>query len=202
MDGIDRLKYEKELMAKGYRYIAGVDEVGRGPLAGPVTVCAVIMPLGEGDIIDGVNDSKKLSAHRREQLAPIIKSKAIACETVSLPHDYIDQVNILNATKEAMRRALAALTVKPDIAIIDAVKLDADCDVFPLIKGDLLSYSVGCASIVAKVERDAMMDAYALKYPQYGFDKNKGYGTKVHLEALRQYGATPIHRRSFITRII
>ncbi|MDE6550807.1 MAG: ribonuclease HII [Clostridia bacterium] len=202
MDAIDRLKYEKELLAKGYRYIAGVDEVGRGPLAGPVTVCAVIMPLNQEDIIEGVNDSKKLSARRREQLCPLIMSKAIACKVVSLPHDYIDEVNILNATKEAMRRALKSLEVKPDIAIIDAVKLDADCEVFPLIKGDLLSYSVGCASIVAKVTRDALMDEYALEYPQYGFDKNKGYGTKVHIDALKEYGATPIHRRSFITRII
>ena len=180
----DNLAYEKAQLEKGCVYIAGVDEVGRGPLAGPVTVCAIVMPLNEEDIIAEVTDSKKLSAKKREKLC------------------YIDKVNILNATKEAMRLALAGLKIRPDVALIDAVNIESVCPVVPIIKGDLLSYSIACASIVAKVTRDKYMDDQALIYPQYGFEKNKGYGTKTHIDAIREYGITPLHRRTFVTHFI
>lgn len=202
MEDFDFLAYEKECLESGYRYIAGVDEVGRGPLAGPVAVCAVIMPLGRDDIIQGVTDSKKLSAAKRKKLYPVIKERALACKVVMLPPEYIDEVNILNATKEAMRRALDGLEVRPDIALIDAVDPHPSCPVKPIIKGDLLSYSIGCASIVAKVERDELMDRYATEYPEYGFEKNKGYGTAAHIAAIRQFGITPVHRRSFVKNFV
>ena len=198
----DNLAYEKAQLEKGCGYIAGVDEVGRGPLAGPVTVCAIVMPLNEEDIIAEVTDSKKLSAKKREKLCPLIEEKALACNVVSLPPEYIDKVNILNATKEAMRLALAGLKIRPDVALIDAVNIDSVCPVVPIIKGDLLSYSIACASIVAKVTRDKYMDDQALIYPQYGFEKNKGYGTKTHIDAIREYGITPLHRRTFVTHFI
>ena len=198
----DNLEYEKACLGQGFGYIAGVDEVGRGPLAGPVTVCAVIMPLGEGQIIPEVTDSKKLSAKKREKLCALILERAVACNVVSLPPEYIDEVNILQATKEAMRRALSGLEVKPDIALIDAVDIDTVCPVKPIIKGDLLSYSISCASIVAKVTRDKIMDDYALVYPQYAFEKNKGYGTAAHIAAIKEYGITPIHRRTFVKNFI
>ena len=198
----DNLEYERGCLEEGCKYIAGVDEVGRGPLAGPVTVCAVIMPLEEGQIIPEVTDSKKLSAKKREKLCALITERAIACEVVSLPPEYIDEVNILNATKEAMKRALAKMEVKPDVALIDAVKIDAVCPIKAIIKGDLLSYSISCASIVAKVTRDKIMDDYALIYPQYSFEKNKGYGTAAHIAAIKEYGITPIHRRTFVKNFI
>ena len=176
--------------------------MGRGPLAGPVTVCAIVMPLNEEDIIAEVTDSKKLSAKKREKLCPLIEEKALACNVVSLPPEYIDKVNILNATKEAMRLALAGLKIRPDVALIDAVNIESVCPVVPIIKGDLLSYSIACASIVAKVTRDKYMDDQALIYPQYGFEKNKGYGTKTHIDAIREYGITPLHRRTFVTHFI
>ena len=176
--------------------------MGRGPLAGPVTVCAIVMPLNDEDIIAEVTDSKKLSAKKREKLCPLIEEKALACNVVSLPPEYIDKVNILNATKEAMRLALAGLKIRPDVALIDAVNIESVCPVVPIIKGDLLSYSIACASIVAKVTRDKYMDDQALIYPQYGFEKNKGYGTKTHIDAIREYGITPLHRRTFVTHFI
>lgn len=198
----DNLAYEKAQLEKDCVYIAGVDEVGRGPLAGPVTVCAIVMPLNAEDIIAEVTDSKKLSAKKREKLCPLIEEKALACNVVSLPPEYIDKVNILNATKEAMRLALAGLKIRPDVALIDAVNIESVCPVVPIIKGDLLSYSIACASIVAKVTRDKYMDDQALIYPQYGFEKNKGYGTKTHIDAIREYGITPLHRRTFVTHFI
>ena len=198
----DNLEYEKRCIEEGYANIAGVDEVGRGPLAGPVTVCAVIMPLEQDKIIDGVTDSKKLSAKKREKLCAKILERAIACNVVSLPPEYIDEVNILQATKEAMRRALQGLSVKPDVALIDAVNVQTVCPVKAIIKGDLLSYSISCASIVAKVTRDKIMDDYALVYPQYAFEKNKGYGTAAHIAAIKEYGITPIHRRTFVKNFI
>ena len=198
----DNLEYEKRCIEEGYANIAGVDEVGRGPLAGPVTVCAVIMPLEQDKIIDGVTDSKKLSAKKREKLCAEILERASACNVVSLPPEYIDEVNILQATKEAMRRALQGLSVKPDVALIDAVNVQTVCPVKAIIKGDLLSYSISCASIVAKVTRDKIMDDYALEYPQYAFEKNKGYGTAAHIAAIKEYGITPIHRRTFVKNFI
>ena len=132
----------------------------------------------------------------------MIEEKALACKVVSLQPEYIDKVNILNATKEAMRLALAGLKIRPDVALIDAVNIESVCPVVPIIKGDLLSYSIACASIVAKVTRDKYMDDQALIYPQYGFEKNKGYGTKTHIDAIREYGITPLHRRTFVTHFI
>ncbi len=198
----DNLEYEKKYLLQGKRYIAGVDEVGRGPLAGPVTVCAVVMPLDGQSIISGVTDSKKLSAKKREFFCEMIKERALAYKVVSLPPEYIDEVNILNATKEAMKMAIAELTVVPDIALIDAVNIPAVCQVESIIKGDLLSYSISCASVVAKVTRDKIMDDYALLYPQYAFEKNKGYGTAAHIAAIKEYGITPIHRRTFVKNFI
>lgn len=198
----DNLEYEKKYLLQGKRYIAGVDEVGRGPLAGPVTVCAVVMPLDGQSIISGVTDSKKLSAKKREFFCEMIKERALAYKVVSLPPEYIDEVNILNATKEAMKMAIAELTVVPDIALIDAVNIPAVCQVESIIKGDLLSYSISCASVVAKVTRDKIMDDYALLYPQYAFEKNKGYGTAAHIAAIKEYGITPIHRRTFVKSFI
>lgn len=193
----DLLKYEKELSEKGYNLIAGVDEVGRGPLAGPVCVACVIMPLD--DIIEGINDSKKLSEKKREMLYPIILEKAIAYNICLVDPKTIDEINILNATKLAMRNAIEGLLVKPDIVLIDAVKLELGVETMSIIHGDALSYTIGCASIVAKVYRDRLMNEYALSYPQYGFDRNKGYGTKEHIQALRDFGKTHIHRETFIT---
>ena len=198
----DNLEYEKKYLLQGKRYIAGVDEVGRGPLAGPVTVCAVVMPLDGQSIISGVTDSKKLSAKKREFFCEMIKERALAYKVVSLPPEYIDEVNILNATKEAMKMAIAELTVVPVIALIDAVNIPAVCQVESIIKGDLLSYSISCASVVAKVTRDKIMDDYALLYPQYAFEKNKGYGTAAHIAAIKEYGITPIHRRTFVKSFI
>lgn len=193
----DLLQYERELREKGYALIAGVDEVGRGPLAGPVCVAAVIMPLD--DIIEGVNDSKKLSEKKREKLYPLILEKAIAYDIALVEPKTIDEINILNATKLAMKEAVEGLDVKPDIVLIDAVKLDLNVETKAIIHGDALSYTIGCASIIAKVYRDHLMYDYAEQYPQYGFDRNKGYGTKEHIQALKDFGKTPIHRESFIT---
>lgn len=196
----DLMKYENELLAKGYKYICGVDEVGRGPLAGPVCVCAVIMPLD--DLIQGVNDSKKVSKAKREKLFNEIKEKAIAYKCVLYDNNKIDEVNILNATKQAMKEAILSLDVKPDIVLIDAVKLDIPYESMPIIHGDAISYSIGAASILAKVTRDTLMEEYAKQYPEYDFEHNMGYGTKKHIEALKQYGPTPIHRQTFIQKFI
>ncbi len=196
----DLMKYENELLAKGYKYICGVDEVGRGPLAGPVCVCAVIMPLD--DLIQGVNDSKKVSKAKREKLFVEIKEKAIAYKCVLYDNNKIDEVNILNATKQAMKEAILSLDVKPDIVLIDAVKLDIPYESMPIIHGDAISYSIGAASILAKVTRDTLMEEYAKQYPEYDFEHNMGYGTKKHIEALKQYGPTPIHRQTFIQNFI
>ena len=196
----DLMKYENELLAKGYKYICGVDEVGRGPLAGPVCVCACIMPLD--NLIQGVNDSKKVSKAKREKLFIEIKEKAIAYKYVLYDNNKIDEVNILNATKQAMKEAILSLDVKPDIVLIDAVKLDIPYESMPIIHGDAISYSIGAASILAKVTRDTIMEEYAKQYPEYDFEHNMGYGTKKHIEALKQYGPTPIHRQTFIQNFI
>lgn len=196
----DLMKYENELLAKGYKYICGVDEVGRGPLAGPVCVCACIMPLD--NLIQGVNDSKKVSKAKREKLFVEIKEKAIAYKCVLYDNNKIDEINILNATKQAMKEAILSLDVKPDIVLIDAVKLDIPYESMPIIHGDAISYSIGAASILAKVTRDTLMEEYAKQYPEYDFEHNMGYGTKKHIEALKQYGPTPIHRQTFIQNFI
>ncbi len=197
----DKLKFEKEELANGNKLIAGIDEVGRGPLAGPVCVACVIMPLD--DIIDGVDDSKKLSEKRREELAMLIKQKAIAYNIQMISPKIIDEINILEATKLCMKNAIENLGVKPDIVLVDAInKLDTSVKIRGIIKGDALSYSIGSASILAKVERDNLMKEYAKTFPEYGFEKHKGYGTKLHIEALKKYGATNIHRNSFIKNFV
>lgn len=196
----DLLFYENQLLEKGYKYICGVDEVGRGPLAGPVTCSAVIMPLD--DLIQGVNDSKKVSKNKREKLYDIIIEKAVAVSTVSYDHTKIDEMNILNATKACMAEAIMSLEVKPDIVIVDALKLDIPYKTFGIIHGDALSYSIAAASIVAKVTRDRFMTEMAEKYPEYDFEHNMGYGTAKHIAALKSVGQCPIHRNSFIGKIL
>lgn len=194
------MTYENQLREKGYRYICGVDEVGRGPLAGPVTCSAVIMDLD--DLIVGVNDSKKVSKGKREKLFDVILSKAIAVSTVSYPPEKIDEMNILNATKACMADAITSLDVKPDIVIVDALQLDIPYKTFGIIHGDALSYSIASASIVAKVTRDRYMEEVAKIYPQYDFEHNMGYGTAKHIAALKEFGPTEIHRRSFIGNFV
>ena len=192
----DKLAYEKNLTKKGYNLICGVDEVGRGPLAGPVVCAAVIMPLD--DIIEGVDDSKKLTAKKRERLSEIIKEKAVAYAICRVEPQEIDEINILNATKLCMKNAVESLAIKPDFVITDGnMTLDITTPQESIIKGDALSYSIGAASIIAKVYRDKIMDGYAEEYPDYAFEKNKGYGTAAHINAIVEKGLCPIHRRSF-----
>ncbi len=196
----DLMLYENQLLEQGYKYICGVDEVGRGPLAGPVTCSAVIMPLD--DLIQGVNDSKKVSKGKREKLYELITQKAIAVSTVSYDREKIDEMNILNATKACMTDAIMALSVKPDIVIVDAIKLDIPYKTFGIIHGDALSYSIASASIVAKVTRDRYMTHMAEMYPEYDFEHNMGYGTAKHIAALKERGKCPLHRVSFIGKIL
>lgn len=184
-----------------YNYICGIDEVGRGPLAGPVVAGAVILPK-DCDILY-INDSKKLTAAKREELFHIIMEKAVSAKTALVSPQYIDEVNILQATYEAMRKAIAALDVQPDILLNDAVNIPmVNIKQVPIIKGDAKSISIGAASIIAKVTRDAMMVEYDKIYPEYDFASNKGYGSAKHIEALKKYGPCPIHRRSFIHNFI
>lgn len=193
---MDKLEYEKELLAQGCKYICGVDEVGRGPLAGPVVCAAVIMPLD--DIIEGVDDSKKLTAKKREILSEKILEKAIACRICRVEPQIIDEINILQATRLCMKNAVEGLEIAPDFVLTDGnMTLDISIPQRSLIKGDALSYSIGAASIVAKVHRDKLMKEYAKVYPQYGFESNVGYGSKKHIEAIKEFGLTPLHRRSF-----
>ncbi len=193
--------FEHDLKIKEkYNLIAGIDEVGRGPLAGPVVTACVIMPYDE--MIDGVYDSKRVSAKKREKLYDEILSKAIAYSITMENEKTIDEINILQATKKSMINSYNTLSVKPNVLLVDAVKLDVDCETLPIIKGDSTSYAIACASIVAKVYRDRMMDEYALQYPMYDFANNKGYGTKKHIEALKTYGKCPIHRDSFISNFV
>ena len=193
--------FEHDLKIKQkYNLIAGIDEVGRGPLAGPVVTACVIMPYDE--MIEGVFDSKRVSAKKREKLYDIILEKAISYSITLESEKTIDEINILQATKKSMLNSYNSLSVKPDVLLVDAVKLDVDCETLPIIKGDSTSYAIACASIIAKVYRDRMMDEYALKYPMYDFANNKGYGTKKHIEALKQFGKCPIHRDSFISNFV
>lgn len=193
---MDKLVYERKLQAKGFKYICGVDEVGRGPLAGPVVCAAVIMPLE--DIIEGVDDSKKLTAKKRENLAREIQKKAIACNICRIEPEIIDKINILEATKLCMKNAVEGLEISPDFVITDGnMRLDIAIPQMSIVKGDSLSYVIGAASIIAKVYRDSLMDEYDKLYPDYGFARNKGYGTAEHISGIIRAGICPIHRRSF-----
>ena len=193
------LRYERQLADEGYTYIAGVDEAGRGPLAGPVVVAAVVMPLDK--LIEGVNDSKKLSAKKREALYELIMQSALSVKVSVISHEIIDEINILNATKRGMLECINGLE-HADVALIDAVKLQAQIPTLPIIHGDALSYSIAAASIVAKVTRDKLMLEYDKLYPQYNFGKHKGYGTAEHIKMLKEYGPCTIHRRSFIKNFV
>lgn len=192
----DRENYKNKI-------VCGCDEAGRGPLAGPVVIGAVIMPLEEDKIIKGVNDSKKLSEKKREELFDQIKTTAIAYSIQEVDNKIIDEINILEATKLGMERAINSISNKCDLALIDAVKnLKINVDFQSIIKGDATSYNIACASILAKVYRDRLMLELDKKYPEYNFKKHKGYGTKEHIQALKQYGKCPIHRDSFIKNFV
>ena len=198
---INRLKelsrYENYYFDAGLRYVAGMDEVGRGPLAGPVVACCVV--LKKGDLIEGINDSKKLSEKRRNEIFWEIENKALDIGMGIVDEKTIDRINIAEATKMAMMEAFNNLKRKPDVLLVDYVHLDnISCVQESIVKGDEKSISIGAASIVAKVMRDEMMHNYAKEYPEYHFDQNKGYGSKEHFDAIRKYGMCPIHRRSFL----
>lgn len=192
-------EYEMEMQQDGYKLIAGIDEAGRGPLAGPVVVASVIMPLDNP--IEGINDSKKLSAKKRDMLYDKIVEQAIDMHVAIISAQTIDEINILNATKRGMSDCIYGLK-QVDCVLIDAVKLDCKVKTVSIIHGDALSYSIAAASIVAKVTRDRLMMDYDKQYPEYNFAKHKGYGTAEHIKLLKQYGACPIHRRSFIGHFV
>lgn len=200
-ESVDKFAYERALFSEGAKYVAGVDEVGRGPLAGPVVCAAVIMPADENLMIDGVDDSKKLSAKKREALDVLIRERTLAYSIFEVSEKEIDEINILQATRKGMREALLSLKITPDAVLTDGnMTLDIPFPQRSVIHGDALSYSIGAASIIAKVYRDALMDKLAEIYPAYGFEKNKGYGTAAHIAAIREVGACPVHRRTFIKK--
>ena len=193
-------QFEEKYYAQGMKLVCGVDEAGRGPLAGPVCAAAVILPAHIN--IPGLDDSKKLSDKRRRELFPIIKEKAVAYGIAFADCKEIDQINILQATFLAMERAIDALDIKPDVALIDGNRQkDFVVPVETVIHGDSLSASIAAASILAKVTRDDLMLEMAMEYPQYGFDIHKGYGTKAHYAALTEYGPCPIHRMTFLKKL-
>ena len=192
---IDNYKYEKELNKQGIKLIAGVDEVGRGPLIGPVVAAAVILP--ENFTLKGLTDSKKLSEKKREEYYEIIKKEAIAIGVGVISEKRIDEINIYEATKEAMKLAINNLNPQPEHILIDAMKLEIDIPRTSIIKGDLLSISISAASVIAKVERDHMLYEIDKLFPMYDLKNNKGYGTKKHLEAIKEYGITKYHRLSY-----
>ena len=193
---------EEELYEKGFKNICGIDEAGRGPLAGPVVVAGVIMP--QDSMIEGVNDSKKISEKKREKLYDIIIQEAISYSVAIIGQDIIDEINILNATKKGVTQVVDELQIKPDLIEIDALE-HINTRGIPyesIIKGDAKCYNIAAASIIAKVTRDRIMRQWDEIYPQYGFIAHKGYGTAKHMEAIRQYGLCPIHRRSFTKNIM
>lgn len=193
------LNYEKQLMEGGARLIAGIDEAGRGPLAGPVVVAGVIMPMD--NIIQGINDSKKLSAKKRDALYDQIMATALDVQVAIVDCSTIDEINILNATKQGMLQCINGFE-QVDRVLIDAVKLDAKVPTLSIIKGDALSYSIAAASIIAKVTRDRLMVELDKQYPQYNFAKHKGYGTAEHIRLLKEHGPCPEHRRTFIKNFV
>ena len=200
MSAVDMWQIEQDWFDKGYGLICGVDEAGRGPLAGPVCAAAVILPPHAD--IPGLNDSKKLSDKRRRELFPIIKEQAVAYGIGFADHSMIDEINILQATFYAMEQAIAQLSVKPDLALIDGNReRDFGVPVQTVVHGDSLSASIAAASILAKVARDDLMLQMAQEYPQYGFEIHKGYGTKAHYAALEAYGPCPIHRMTFLKKL-
>lgn len=192
---IDNYKYERDLNEKGITLIAGVDEVGRGPLIGPVVAAAVILPPNYK--LEGLTDSKKLSEKKREKFYEIIKRDAISIGVGVISEKRIDEINIYEATKEAMKEAINNLKIRPDHILIDAMPLELDIPTTSIIKGDLLSISISAASVIAKVTRDHMLYDIDLEYPMYDLKNNKGYGTKKHLEAIKKYGITKYHRLSY-----
>ncbi|MBQ9472312.1 MAG: ribonuclease HII [Ruminococcus sp.] len=197
---MDWLLFEKEAARKSYTHICGVDEAGRGPLAGPVCAAAVILP--EGCIIEGVNDSKKLTEKKREALFDVIIETAVSCSIAFGTVEEIERDNILAATMNTMRRAVEGLSVKADFAMIDGNRIPPlDIPVRCIVGGDAKSMSIAAASILAKVSRDRLMLKYAEQYPEYAFEKHKGYGTKLHVERILEYGECPIHRPSFLKKI-
>ncbi len=194
--------FEYEDKYKSLGLVAGIDEAGRGPLAGPVVCACVVMPLEKEKIIDGINDSKKLSPKKRDELFEKIVKTAISYSIVEVGEKTIDEINILQATKLGMKKALESLSVKPVVVLIDAVKIDTDIKQEDIIKGDAKSYNIASASILAKVYRDRLMVKLAQEYPEYHFEKHKGYGTKGHIDALKKYGKCKIHRNSFIGHFV
>lgn len=193
---------EFKIHHNGIKYIAGIDEAGRGPLAGPVVIGCVIMP--EDSMIEGVNDSKKISEKKREKLYDEIVQNAVSWSVSVIDKNDIDDLNILNATKKGVTEAIKALKIKPDLILVDALKDIDTCGIKyeSIIKGDAKCYSISAASIIAKVTRDRIMRQWDEVYPQYGFAKHKGYGTKAHIEALKEYGPCPIHRKTFIKHFV
>ena len=199
MSQVDLWEIENGHFANGIDVICGVDEAGRGPLAGPVCAAAVILP--KGLVIPGLNDSKKLTDKRRRELAPVIKERALAFGIAFASHEEIDEINILQATFLAMERALTQLKIHPELALIDGNRQkDFGINVETVIKGDSRSANIAAASVLAKVTRDDYMEAIAQEYPGYGFEIHKGYGTKAHYEALRELGPSPIHRMTFLKK--
>ena len=195
-------KIDKEFFEKGVKYIAGIDEAGRGPLAGPVVVACVILP--ENSMIEGVNDSKKVSESKREKLYDLITQEAISYGIGIIYQEEIDEINILQATKKAVTEAIKQMKIKPNIIMVDALN-GIDTMGIPyksIIKGDAKCYSIAAASIIAKVTRDRIMREWDKVYPEYGFASHKGYGTAKHIAAIKEFGPCPIHRRSFITKFI
>ena len=200
---LEKLKeYENKLYSEKIKYIACIDEAGRGPLAGPVVVGCVIMP--KESFIEYVNDSKKISETKREMLYEKITQEAISYSTGIIWQDEIDEINILNATKKALTMAIEDLKVKPDMIVVDALdKIDTKGIPYTsIIKGDAKVYSISCASIIAKVTRDRIIREYDEIYPQYGFSAHKGYGTAKHIQAIKEYGICPLHRKSFVKNFI
>ena len=199
---INLKQYENELRNKGYKYICGIDEAGRGPLAGPVVVASVIMP--ENSMIEGINDSKKVSEKKREKLYDLILEEAISYGVGIIGQDEIDDINILNATKKGLTVSLKELTQKPDLIIVDALtNIDTLGTPYEsIITGDAKCYSISAASIIAKVTRDRIMREWDKIYPQYGFAQHKGYGTSAHISSIKEYGPCPLHRKTFIKNFI
>lgn len=198
---MDELTYEREYFRQGYRLVAGVDEVGRGPLAGPVVAAAVILPPEEEKRILGIDDSKKLSKKKREYLAEKIKESAVAYAIEEVSGETIDEINILQATRLAMKRAIENLSPLPDFVLTDGnMTLDIEIPQKSIVKGDAKVASIGAASILAKVYRDKLMEDIAKTYPYYGFERNAGYGTRVHIEAIKEVGICTIHRKTFVKK--